>query len=107
MTTLTIPQTRARLERTLNAIWRAGDRDECSIKHTGYGLIALAFDRPWTDAVDYATPGGPGQDAGWYVSRLQKSWAKIAALREQVGHELWVEAVLSSEKATLRRFGYA
>ena len=59
MDTLTIPQTRSRLERTLNDIWRMGDREECSIKHTGYGLIALAFDRPWTDAVDYATPGGP------------------------------------------------
>ena len=143
MSTLTVPQTRSRLERTLDAIWRMGDRDECSIKHTGYGLIALAFDRPWTEAVDYATPGGPFDAETMYRStvkygpleddlarwagvmpgqvwdgteddpelahirkrteqrtaRLDSAWATVAALREQAGHEVWTEAVLTSRFA--------
>jgi hypothetical protein len=95
---MTHNQIRAQLNQMLNGIWRMGDRDECSIKHTGYGLIAIAFDRPWTDAVDYQRPWDSDVDAppSWH-GRLDAKWAKVAALREKVGHDAWDAAVRDSD----------
>jgi hypothetical protein len=40
-TELSTKQVRAGLEKTLDAIWRMGDRDECSIKHINHSLAAI------------------------------------------------------------------
>tara|TARA_R110000751_G_scaffold76832_1_gene154927 strand:- start:469 stop:858 length:390 start_codon:yes stop_codon:yes gene_type:complete len=47
-----------RLNQQLNAIWRLGDRDECSIKHVGHAMAALISCGDWTEAVDYTEPWG-------------------------------------------------
>lgn len=95
---MTHKQIRHQLNQTLNGIWRMGDRDECSIKHVGFGLIAIAFDRPWTDAIDYDRPWSSHTERpeSW-KKRLDAKWQKVVSLRERVGHEAWDAAVRDSE----------
>jgi len=47
-----------RFEQQFDAIWRLGDRDECSIKHIGHAMAALIVTGDWTKAVDYDAPWG-------------------------------------------------
>ena len=57
-----IKQDAARLNMTLDAIWRSGDQDECSIKHISYATAALSVGLDWTDGLDYKTPFGGHSD---------------------------------------------
>jgi|688.fasta_scaffold22041_12 ABC-type nitrate/sulfonate/bicarbonate transport system substrate-binding protein len=47
-----------RLEQQFDAIWRLGDRDECSIKHIGHAMAALIVTGDWRKAIDYDAPWG-------------------------------------------------
>jgi len=95
---MTHGQIRNRLNQNLGSIWRMGDRDECSIKHVGYGLIAIAFDRPWTDAIDYRRPWDSSDERSVGDEKnLAMRWQKVVDLREKVGHKAWDLAVRGSD----------
>jgi hypothetical protein len=98
----------------LDGIWRAGDRDECSIKHIGHATAALAAGRAWTDGVDYSTPWGmpatyvQSRDdfVDWppdMVARKEKDlaarWAKVTALRDELGADGFDQAVRGTKFA--------
>lgn len=82
---LTDRQAADRINRTLNAIWRLGDRDECSIKHVGHSTAALMNGATWTEAVDYRRPWNRGDETPRKEKKLAESWAKIEAIRDQIG----------------------
>ena len=70
----------------LDAIWRMGDMDECSIKHIGHATAALAAGQNWTDGVDYSTPW-PSQTP---VPESQKDlldsrWTNVVDMRNDLG----------------------
>lgn len=100
MSALTTGQIKTRIERTCDSIWRMGDRDECSIKHVAHSLAAISYGKTWEDGVDYSTPWGdpvtylPLTDEfiQWGPQRLavsekqlREKWAKVEALRDEVG----------------------
>ena len=108
------------LSTLLTNIWNMGDRDECSEKHVGYGLIAIACDRSWEDAIDYRRPwdtSASNVSAWGSISRLDALWKQVADLRKIVGHDEWDRAVRESrfswyyesrmEDAVLRYAGFA
>jgi len=72
-----------RFEQQFDAIWRLGDRDECSIKHIGHAMAALMVTGDWRNAVDYDTPWGYypyGQTVELEMKhkRLAEKWAKVS-----------------------------
>ena len=71
-----------RFEQQLDAIWRLGDRDECSIKHIGHAMAALIATGDWRNAIDYDTPWGYypyGQtlELERKHKRLEEKWDKV------------------------------
>ena len=71
-----------RLEQQFDAIWRLGDRDECSIKHIGHAIAALIVTGDWRKGVDYDTPWGHypyGQtlELERKEQRLFEKWEKV------------------------------
>jgi len=71
-----------RFDQQLDAIWRLGDRDECSIKHIGHGMAALISTGDWRNAKDYETPWGYypyGQtvELERKYERLDEKWGKV------------------------------
>lgn len=110
---ITIGQVKNRLEHTLDAIWRLGDRDECSNKHIGHSLAAVSYGKTWEDGVDYPTPWdqppatyvkSTGEFREWTTrtikakeKRLRESWSMVEALRDEVGLPTFNAAVSASK----------
>jgi hypothetical protein len=110
MSAISTAQAAARINSSCDAIWRMGDRDECSIKHVAHALAALTTGREWTDGVDYSTPWGEpvtfyaGEWREWPQStidarmkQLAAKWSKVVALRDSIGAEAFTEAVKASK----------
>jgi hypothetical protein len=90
----------AQLNRHIDAVWRMGDRDECSTKHIAHALAAMASgDGTWTDGVDYRRPWSdlPASALGRAEKRLGGRWAQVEALRAEIGAEAFRETVLASK----------
>ena len=80
-----------RFEQQFDAIWRLGDRDECSIKHIGHAMAALIVTGDWRDAVDYDTPWGYypyGQTLELEMKhkRLAEKWEKVLDTMNRIGN---------------------
>jgi hypothetical protein len=84
-------QLRANLTSKLDAIWRMGDRDECSIKHVAYGLACIELGLPFDDGLDYHRPwAGDNEDlpATFLRNRelkLVDHWVKVQRVRDSIG----------------------
>jgi hypothetical protein len=103
----TDPQVAARLDRTLNAIWRLGDRDEASIKHIGHGLAAILAGKDWRDAIDYRRPWSQyDEPPAWKEKNLSDRWEKVLGYREQIGAERLHAIVVSVPVATYAQTYY-
>lgn len=97
-----------KLESRLDTIWRAGDRDECSIKHIGHALAALIAHNDWTKGDDYSLPndywtGDEEADrklAEALREKISPMWAEIQQTKDELGLAKFVEIVKSS------KFGY-
>lgn len=79
-----------RFEQQFDAIWRLGDRDECSIKHIGHAMAALIVTGDWRDAVDYDAPWGALNDGdGFDYGFFQDVYGWSRATMEQKHRELF------------------
>lgn len=78
-------QVRANLETKLDAIWRMGDRDECSIKHVWWGLACLEFGVDFDQSLDYHRPWGNEPGSPVMEKRLKAQWAKVERVRNSIG----------------------
>ena len=81
-----------RLNQQLNAIWRLGDKDECSIKHVGHGLAALIASGDWRNAVDYGEPWdnypyGETLEIAKRREFLAMRWGKVADTIERINDQ--------------------
>jgi hypothetical protein len=98
---LTDDEVVALIQHHLAAIQHMGDADECSWKHAGWGMHALAHNRPWTDCLQYPFPWDESEESHqrneWRLPRLGDRWERLAALRVAVGHERWDAAARQSE----------
>lgn len=110
MTQISTTQAAAKINSSCDAIWRMGDRDECSVKHVGHALAALTVGCDWSDGVDYGTPWGEpvtfyqGEWREWPQSTIDQrmkqlgaKWAKVVALRDALGTEAFAQAVTASK----------
>jgi hypothetical protein len=94
-----------KLEQILDWIWRAGDRDECSIKHIGHALAALIAHNDWTKGDDYSLPNDywTGDEATdkklreELLGRIMGNWAEIQKMKDELGLTKFVEIVKSSK----------
>ena len=109
---MNIGQVKNRLEYSLDAIWRLGDRDECSNKHIGHSLAAISFGKTWEDGVDYPTPWdqppatyvkSTGEFREWSPrtlkgkqKKLRDAWFDIEDLRAEVGVPEFNAAITAS-----------
>lgn len=90
MTAMTDAQATARLNATLNAIWRSGDRDEQSIKHICHSLAAIISGKTWEDGIDYKRPWDSFDPLDPILERnlnkkLAERWSKVQAMRDELG----------------------
>lgn len=79
-----------RFEQQFDAIWRLGDRDECSIKHIGHAMAALIVTGDWKNAIDYDAPWGAlgdGEDFDYRFFQDVYGWSR--ATMEQKHRELF------------------
>lgn len=103
-------QLAARMNKTLNSIWRMGDRDECSLKHICHSLAAISCDQDWYRTVDYNLPWPYGGNAKREhtkennIAKLDLKWQKIVALKDQVGHTKFEEGIALSDFGTYQDF---
>lgn len=113
MTQISTAQAAAKINASCDAIWRMGDRDECSVKHVGHALAALIVGRDWSNGVDYGTPWGEpvtfyqGEWREWpqatidqRMKQLGAKWAKVVALRDSLGADAFAQAVTASKFGT-------
>lgn len=107
MTQISTAQAAAKINASCDAIWRMGDRDECSVKHVGHALAALTMGRNWSDGVDYGSPWGEPvtfYQGEWRIDQRMKhlgaKWAKVVALRDALGTEAFAQAVTASKFGT-------
>ncbi|MHB2029824.1 MAG: hypothetical protein ACYCPT_13580, partial [Acidimicrobiales bacterium] len=80
-----VKQAANRLEKMLDAIWRMGDRDECSIKHVNHALAAVVCGHSWCD-----------EDLGDYnlpidskIGYVEWPWPGAGTVEEELGHRPW------------------
>ena len=59
------------IDKTLNLIYNLGDRDECSDKHIGHCLAAIASGKTYQDVVAYKTPW---KNMSNYVNKDEYEW---------------------------------
>ena len=104
--TMTDAQATHRLNTTLKAISRSGDRDEKSLKHICHALAAIINGKSWTDGVDYSRPWDwehiDNDDTTTTFGRnwnkkLADRWAKVEALRDELGTERFHHIVDATE----------
>ncbi len=88
-----------KLEVTLDKIWRAGDKDEMSIKHIGHGLAAVIAYGDWTEGDDYNLPN-------WYENevsiealrkRITPLWEAVEQMKNELGTDDFIEVVRQSK----------
>lgn len=87
------------LENLLDQIWRAGDRDEMSIKHIGHALAAIiAFD-DWTKGDDYEMPNYLEDKAAQkrLAEFITPIWEQIQEMKNAVGREDFIKVVEQSK----------
>jgi hypothetical protein len=81
-----------RLEQQFDAIWRLGDRDECSIKHIGHAMAALIVSGDWKKAVDYDAPWGALGDGDYFDANYFESvYGWSSATMRQKHRELFAK----------------
>lgn len=106
------------LERRLNNIWKAGDRDECSIKHIWHASAAIVLGKKWSEGADYNDFGfsdaqyheleatAKGDD--WDDELIKKfkaeinvkmvyHWSPIQEWVDEVGTELFYDTILQTK----------
>jgi len=93
------------IDSTLNLIYNLGDKDECSSKHLGHCLAAIASGKTHRQAVAYATPWGGEPDEGqegvineaWDIDEreavLEKYWEIIETEYNKVGEKEFHEII--------------
>lgn len=125
----TVNQDAASMNAALDAIWRLGDKDECSIKHVCHATAALAAGRDWSEGLDYARPWGADETwiktenlhspapanaqvfEEWTIipwsdqikamreKQLAQKWAKVQAKRDEWGAERFHEVMKATKFA--------
>jgi hypothetical protein len=97
-----------KLESLLDSIWRAGDKDEMSIKHIGHALAALIAHNDWASGDDYQTPDAyfdkdgnlDLEKMGSLLQKIKAYWLEVQQMKDELGLTNFVEIVKSS------KFGY-
>lgn len=83
------------LENLLDQVWRAGDRDEMSIKHIGHGLAALITYDDWTKGDDYTMPDYLDNAEAMTALRnkITAIWQQVKEMKDAMGTEDFTELV--------------
>ena len=87
------------LENLLDQVWRAGDRDEMSIKHIGHALAALITYDDWTKGDDYTMPNYLDNEEAMTALRNKISaiWQQIQEMKNEIGREDFTRVVEESK----------
>ena len=87
------------LENLLDQVWRAGDRDEMSIKHIGHALAAIITFDDWTKGDDYELPAWRENEADRIKlrERISPIWQQIQEIKNAVGREDFTRVVEESK----------
>lgn len=102
MSTMTDAQATARLNATLNAIWRIGDRDEHSTKHVCHSLAAIISGRSWENGIDYWLPWDsfdcfdPILERNLY-KKLVTRWRKVQAMHDELGADRFRTVAIATD----------